>query len=144
MFRRFLASAALLGAALFTGPAVADETWTSPVVGEIIWAEDVGHTSIFTYQTPSGQTVYMYIEGLNANIENRRVMTGSWMIGQVGAEDGQCGAGLTGIDGRVSYTWGHFRMRWQQRGFPSAWTADMTSCFAGQRETIRARPNVGG
>lgn len=143
MFRRLIASAALLSAAFFAGPAVADETWTSPVVGEIVWLRDEGDTSIFTYQ--AGDTpVYMYVEGLPSNISNRQVLTGYWMMEDADASEGQCGAGLTAVDGRTSHTWGHFEMRWQRRTFPSGWTAKLTDCFAGPETTIRARPNVGG
>lgn len=141
--KRGFVFAALFGAVLATGPAVADETWTSPVVGQIVWQTDVGDTSVFTYQA-GDSTVYMYIEGLPGNINNRQLLTGYWMIEDEDFGDGQCSAALTAVDGRSSHTWGHFEMRWQRRTFPSAWTAKMIDCFAGEELTIRARPNVGG
>ncbi len=141
--RRFLALVAMVCGAFFTGPAIADETWTSPSVGEIVWLTDEGDTSVFTYQAGE-RTVYLYIEGLPGNMDNRRVMTGYWMMEDESPEDAQCNAALTAVDGRTSNTWGHFEMRWQRRTFPSAWSAQMTTCFAWPGDTIRARPNVGG
>jgi hypothetical protein len=141
--RRLLAVFAMASALTMAPPASADEMWTSPGVGAIIWETDIGQTSVFSYQTESGATVKMYIDGLNANIENRRVMTGYWMIPGDGPEDALCSAQITAPDGATSMTWGHFTMRWQRRAFPSGWTAQFTDCFAGQRSTMRATPVVG-
>ena len=123
--RRVLALAALGAAVCFAGPATADETWTSPQVGQIVWQSDVEDTSIFTYQAGVSQ-VKMYIEGLPGNIENRRVMSGYWMIeGHDDAQSGACSAALTAVDGATSYTWGHMEVRWSRRSFPSAFTVRM-------------------
>lgn len=135
--RRFLLAFA---AALFATPAMADEVWTSREVGRIVWETDVSDTSIFAYQAPSGRRIKMYVEGLPGNIENRRVMTGYWLVQTDGPGEGQCSAGLTAADGATSYTWGRFEMRWRSRTFPSGWTARMTECFAGPTTTVRAQP----
>lgn len=141
--RRILALAAAAATMVFGTPAWADETWTSPQVGRIVWADDVGDTSIFTYQVGTS-TVKMYIEGLPGNIENRRVMAGYWIIpGQDDPSSGACSAALTGIDGETSHTWGRLEIRWARRTFPTAFTARMVDCFAGATTTLRAQPNVG-
>lgn len=141
--RKFLTLATTVLFACFAAPASADESWTSPVVGQIVWQTDVEDTSVFTYQA-GDRTVYMYIEGLPNNMSNRQVMTGYWMMEDASPSDGQCGAAITAVDGRSSHTWGHFEMRWQRRTFPSGWTAKMTECFAGPGTMLRARPVVGG
>lgn len=129
--------------ALFAWPAVADETWTSREVGQVVWERDVSDTSVFAYRTPTGRAVKMYVEGLPENTQNRRVMTGYWLMQADGPGSGQCSAGLTAIDGTSSYTWGRLEMRWQRSTYPSGWTAHMTACFAGPVSTIRAQPETG-
>lgn len=138
--RRFIFG--FLAAALFALPAMADEVWTSREVGRVIWETDVNDTSVFAYETPTGRTVKMYVEGLPGNAQNRNVMTGYWLMQTDGPGEGQCSAGLTAVDGTTSYTWGRFDMRWERRAFPSGWTARLTECFAGPANTIRAHPHT--
>jgi hypothetical protein len=142
--RRLLALAAVAVTTCFGSTAAADEAWSAPEVGTIIWESDVGETSVFTYETPSGRTVRLYVEGLNANIENRRSMSGYWIMEGDGQGEGLCGAMLTAPDGHVSSSWGRMTMRWQRRTFPSGWTAQLSDCFAGPTTSLRARPLVGG
>jgi hypothetical protein len=44
------------------------------------------------------------VEGLPSLISNRQVLTGYRMMEDPDASDGQCGAGLTAVDGRTSHT----------------------------------------
>jgi len=106
--------------ALFAWPAVADETWTSREVGQVVWERDVSDTSVFAYRTPTGRAVKMYVEGLPENTQNRRVMTGYWLMQADGPGSGQCSAGLTAIDGTSSYTWDGLKCAGNEARIPVA------------------------
>lgn len=131
-----------LSALAFVGASQADEVWTSPQVGEVVWQSDAGDTSVFTYEA-GASTTYVYIEGLPGNIENRNTHVGYWMREDVQSGDSQCQAAITGPDGRTSRTWGRIEMRFQRRAFPTAWTMRMGTCFGPLQETVRARPVTG-
>lgn len=135
--QKALAGAALAAALFSVFPAAADEVWTSPSAGRIIYEEDIRETGIFSYDGLSGGRAYLYVPGI-AGTSERYVHFGYWIDPTRGDE---CGTQLTGPDGVRSGSWGTAVIAFDRPEFPSGWTALLGLCGSEPFEHIRAEAN---
>lgn len=113
----------LVGLGMMVSPVQADEVWNSNV-GQIIYAEDIGPTTVFTYGTEQDPGV-IYIVGLAKVYEGRGTYDGYWAKNHAKVA---CKTLRPGINGAMTPFWGRFQIRFLDANFPSRWEGAWTYC----------------
>ena len=137
LIKRIILPALFAGSVAASGfimPAAhADEIWMSD--GKMIqWLESKGDTAVFKMNH-----VYFYIEGLaSAGSDNRGTYLGYWVT-KTNAQR-KCATFRELHNGRMSYTWGRFRINFIGSTFPYKWTGRLGECDRKPYKVMEAIP----
>jgi len=125
-------------AALIGFSAQADEQWQSNY-GEVIYEMDYGDLAVLSFPGGHpGHRVNIYVKGLGGNYDRRAFFPGYW----IAPEQGDCLSEIRGEDGLETNTWGSATIHFDNPGFPSPFTAQLSNCFGEAMEELRAIPQV--
>jgi hypothetical protein len=132
-----LGSLAFLAMVVPISPAIADEVWSSDY-GNVIYQADRGKTAIWTYGDSARGS--LFIEGLAGKFKARDTYYGYWSQSKSKVK---CETFREGRDGKATYYWGNFRIKFIESEFPSRWSATFGYCNQPLNLSWRAYPIVG-
>ncbi|OQW98820.1 MAG: hypothetical protein BWK73_51750 [Thiothrix lacustris] len=119
------------------GNAIADEVWNSNV-GRIVYADEIGPTSVF--YGPAEDPGVVYILGLAKVYQNRGTYDGYWAKNKAKVE---CTTERPGIYGNMTKFWGRYQIKFLDKGFPARWEATWSYCDGeAEKVKIEATPAV--
>ncbi len=117
--------------------ALADEVWTSPQMGTIVYEADQGLVAILSMPgSHPGSNVYLYVEGMGGNYGNIGTYSGYW----IEKAPGDCATERTGADGRMSDNWGLLEITLQASGDGRAFTGRLGACGGAFTDEFHAAP----
>jgi hypothetical protein len=126
-----------LAIAIGISPAIADEVWSSDY-GSVVYQADRGKTAIWTYGDSARGAIF--IEGLAGRFSSRGTYDGYWS--QYSSKV-RCDTYREGRDGKPTYYWGSFRVKFLESEFPARWSATFGYCDRSANLSWRAYPVVG-
>jgi hypothetical protein len=137
--KSFLITAAVF--AVFAGPALADESWTSPI-GNIYYAADLETgEAVFGYSVNQGRDFgRMFINGLAGVFEDRGVYDGVWIEPDLPRDEGCAISVMNPQTGEMSNNWGRLKLVFTEPEFPSGWVAMRGTCFEALADPLIAKP----
>ena len=129
----------LSAALLFAAPhmTMADEVWSSSQYGQILYADEIANTAVFTMSgSHPGSSIHMYLPGLAGNYTTRGIHVGYW----IETAPGNCSSNKTGVDNVSSDAWGRLEVVFENPGFPSGFTMRLGACDGGYTDEAWAAP----
>lgn len=126
-----------LAAFALSGPALADEVWTSDD-GEIVYETDLEGSDIAVLAM---EGVKAYIPGLAGNYDDRGSYSGIWIADEASDAD-NCAVAVVrpGSDEESSNIWGQIDITFIDASYPSVWIAEIGYCFDAPVAQLIARP----
>ncbi len=122
---------------VFAIPAMADEMWYSPSIGNIIWEKDFGSTAVFAYEFEEG-TTRLFINGLAAHVTSERGSYDGYWVNDNGEK--MCEAELVDPTGTRSRNWGRFKITFEEYRGLWKWTGYLGNCFYEPEDRLDATP----
>ncbi|MGV8840113.1 MAG: hypothetical protein ACWA6X_07395 [Bauldia sp.] len=145
MIKRNAFAALGLAAALVAGPAQADEVWQDGDLMVVWVAEDVQGYAVFSFLSggPKNQrTGNIFLYGLRGDMTDRATFGGYWATDDPDAE--RCPMPIIDAEGNEMWTWGEVELTFDNRAFPSGWSAALGHCFVEAVEFWAVAPVFGG
>lgn len=136
--------AGLFGTLLvISGPALADEVWTTPV-GEVVYEADLPTgEAVLSFPGESGQRLLGIFPGLAGVSEGRGYFSGVWIDPDAG-EAGPCpGAMADPVNGGTTHAWGRMDIIFTRPDFPGGFVVMKGICFDQVTDYLIGEPVVG-
>ncbi|AOX01760.1 hypothetical protein BJP34_22050 [Moorena producens PAL-8-15-08-1] len=127
-----ISTLALLTCILTCQQVLADEVWTTAEYN-VVYHQDRNNTAIWHYDKDG----VIFIDGLAGVYTDRGSYSGYWV------QDSSsvcCDTYREGADGRPTYHWGRFEIRFIDPDFPSRWQADISLCDRDPKFTWNGTP----
>jgi len=123
------------------GAANADEVWTSDI-GSITYESEIDANDMAIFKT-DGMT--LYVAGLAGVTEGRGTYPGIWVmdIAPEGSEGCPVAIVRPETEDITTAFWGQLEITFEKPDFPSAWTAQIGTCFQEFDEQLIANPVSG-
>lgn len=120
-----LLSVSLLCVCGYSVPSVyADEVWSTEEY-DVVYQEDRNKTAIWTYGSEDQVIGTVFIDGLAGVSQDRGSYTGYWVQDSSSL---RCDTFREGADGKPTYYWGRFELKFIDPDFPARWQADFGLC----------------
>lgn len=122
--------------------AAADEVWSLPSGGQLIYDRDVDTTAVLTYTPEQGvERGQIFVVGLAGQYEGRGTYQAYW----VEADDAgaACPAALVDAEGTQWRRWGLASIAFLKPDFPSGIIITRGECLEAPRQKVTAKPVVG-
>jgi len=140
---KFLLAGLLAGAVLGGAQnAAADEVWSLPSGGQIVYDRDVADVAVLTYTPEQGlERGQIFVVGLGGQYEGRGKYQAYW----VEADDAgpACPAALVDAEGTQWRRWGLATVAFLKPDFPSGIVLSRGECLSAPEGKISAKPVVG-
>lgn len=110
-----------------------DEAWKTEEY-PVIYTEDRNNTAIWSYGDGQGT---IFIDGLAGEVKNRSSYNGYWVQESSSL---RCDTYREGMDGKPSYHWGRFEIKFLNPDLPSYWQAKFGLCDQEPSITLNGTP----
>ena len=131
----FLLFFVFLNIMLFPKNAYSDETWTTEEY-KVIYLEDRKNTAVWRYGDNIG---HVFIDGLGGKTEGRGSYHGYWVQK---SSSRRCDTYREDINGKPTYYWGRFEIKFIDPNFPSRWQAKLGLCDQKTTIILNGTPSV--
>ena len=129
----FLLLFVFLNIIFFPQSSYGDEMWTTEEY-KVIYLEDRKTTAVWSYGDKLG---HIFIDGLGGKFRNRGSYNGYWVQE---SSSRRCDTYREDINGKPSYYWGRFEVKFIDSDFPSRWQAKFGLCDENTRIILNGTP----
>ncbi|MCL2925200.1 MAG: hypothetical protein MGF17_11455 [Trichodesmium sp. MAG_R04] len=119
---------------LFPKNAYGDEMWKTEEY-KVIYLKDRERTAVWDYGDGLG---YIFIDGLGGKFKNRGSYNGYWVQK---SSSRRCDTYREGMNGKPSYYWGRFEIKFIDPDFPSRWQAKFGLCDQNPEIILNGTPS---
>jgi len=121
---------ALAALALTAAPAFGDAAWTSNL-GPVVYDVDAGDAVVLMHFTRgSGAERRTFVRGLAGNLGHRGNYSGYWVEADHGpTTTPACDVAILDAEGNATFHWGRVEFQVTNSDLPSAWDAQIGTCF---------------
>ncbi len=103
---------------------LADEVWSTEEY-DVVYQDERNKTAIWTYGSDEQVIGTIFIDGLAGVYKDRGSYTGYWVQESSSV---RCDTFREGADGKPTYHWGKFELKFIDPDFPARWQADFGLC----------------